>query len=598
MNQLHKKITLIFLVFSIFYLIFSQDNDLNLRVITYNIQTASNYRDDTPQNIDTLLNDWGVDILGTQELHMEQVNAFDEELTEYDWFGVARLDGDTNGETCVIFYNKNRLELLDQSTFWLSTNPDKIGSRSWDAAFPRIVTWGKFRMKSNNAIFFAYNTHFDHYSSLAREESAKLLKKVINEEAGFHPVLAIGDFNCRPDSTPYNFMLEHDDNILNLHDSKLVSEQGAFGPEGTSNEFTIDNPTKRIDYIFVNSLFNVKNYGVINEKPGGEFISDHFPVYSELEFNLSTEPVMPELTAYAGDGKVTLNWDKMSEKTTYEESILDYNDFQGYKLYRSRDPEMSDALINPGLWYIPIMRQPELVCDKIDGRKGHTNYGIVDGFGFYLGEDSGIQHFYIDDSVENGETYYYVLTAYDHGIDSILHGYQPLENSYSIEMDNGQIISQTKNTAIVTPKKYEENTTLPAVEFDTSKVTVGNFDFTIEVFDPNKIIPNKEYKLNFLADTLPKHAVDFYQHPFDMLYLNNGFEIRSVSNDSLILREDKFNYTSNNIVYDRLEEYYHFRRGLLLYSDVFDGLQLSFQRETNFASFASQKTGWIEGNAN
>ena len=39
----------------------------------------------------------------------------------------------------------------------------------------------------------------------------------------------------------------------------------------------------------------------------------------------------------------------------------------------------------------------------------------IAGFAFYLGDDSGIEHSYVDSSVQNGRTYYYALVAYNTG---------------------------------------------------------------------------------------------------------------------------------------------------------------------------------------
>lgn len=579
---------------------YSQTGTENIKVMSYNIQTGSYYMPETPKIVDTLLNEWDIDILGTQELHIDEVKDFDAELEHYDWFGIGRDDGDVLGETSVIFYKEDKYEVLEHNTFWLSETPDVIGSESWNTAVTRIVTWGKFKIKSNDQVFYVFNTHFDHVSSWAREESAKLAKKVINEEAGFHPVIFTGDFNCEPNSTPYYILVENKEESLNLFDSKTITAQEPFGSDGTYNDFSNLDPTRRIDFIFVNPFIDVKNYGVVNEKSGDNFVSDHFPVYTKLELYFLTPPVMPELSAHASERKVNLSWDYDSEEKTYENAIIDTNDFQGYKLYRSKNPDMSDAVLIPGYWDVPLMRDPLMVCDIKDGKKGHTNYGIVDGFGYYLGEDSGLQHFYVDESVENDVTYYYVLTAYDNGIEGILDGYQPMENNYSIVLDNsGNVISQTKNTAVVTPQEYEDNLVLPDVSIDTSNKTFGTLELDINVFYPEMIKSEKKYKIEFLVDTLDEHAVDYvkYRHDNDLLYVNNGFEIWSVDNDSLVYREDKNDHPLDNIVNYPEGGYYHFKTGERIKSEVFEGLQISLQMPNKFASYSPERSGWLQGNA-
>jgi endonuclease/exonuclease/phosphatase family metal-dependent hydrolase len=129
------------------------------------------------------------------------------DMPEYSWFGVCRTDGSTNpvpdGEFSAILYRKDRFELLDGNTFWLSETPEEKGSVGWDAALPRIVTWVKFKDKQTGKVFFHFNTHFDHIGVVARNESAKLLKQRAHSIAGDTPVIITGDFNCGENEQPY-----------------------------------------------------------------------------------------------------------------------------------------------------------------------------------------------------------------------------------------------------------------------------------------------------------------------------------------------------------------------------------------------------------
>ncbi|MCH90940.1 dnase I-like superfamily protein, partial [Trifolium medium] len=50
----------------------------------------------------------------------------------YDQFGVSRKGPqDTTDEHCTIFYDKEKVELLEGGTFWLSESPSVPGSISW-----------------------------------------------------------------------------------------------------------------------------------------------------------------------------------------------------------------------------------------------------------------------------------------------------------------------------------------------------------------------------------------------------------------------------------------------------------------------------------
>ena len=60
--------------------------------------------------------------------------------------------------------------------FWPET-PSVPGSKSWDAAITRMVTWAQFKDLKTGKVFFAFNTHFDHIGKEARRQSAHLLLK-------------------------------------------------------------------------------------------------------------------------------------------------------------------------------------------------------------------------------------------------------------------------------------------------------------------------------------------------------------------------------------------------------------------------------------
>jgi len=289
MNKIQFKLTIFALTLMLFAVSCGNgsnnkkaETSANINVMTYNIRTWSNYKECTPQRVDDLMNEREIDVLGSQELHIEQIHDIDSLLENYNWFGVARDDGKEDGEFCAIFYNKDNLELKEKDTFWLSETPDVAGSKSWNSACNRIVTWGKFKVKSSGKTFYHFNTHFDHRSDLARKESAKLLRKMIIEKVNQKPVIITGDFNFTPNSNPYNIVTAKNDN-LKIFDSKEITLQKPLGSQGTSNSFEELNPTRRIDYVFVNNFAKVKSYEVINEKYKDEFISDHFPVHANIE---------------------------------------------------------------------------------------------------------------------------------------------------------------------------------------------------------------------------------------------------------------------------------------------------------------------------
>src|SRR5690606_25677259 len=77
------------------------------------------------------------DIFGSQEVLKGQLDDMLNALSEYDYIGVGRDNGKDKGEFSPIFYKRNKFNLQDFGTFWLSEKTD-YPNKGWDAALPRI----------------------------------------------------------------------------------------------------------------------------------------------------------------------------------------------------------------------------------------------------------------------------------------------------------------------------------------------------------------------------------------------------------------------------------------------------------------------------
>ncbi len=257
-------------------------NAQELEIMSYNIKFANesdgeNAWSKRKNHLTNQLKFYEPDVFGVQEALVGQLKHFKTEMPAYKYVGVARDDGKEAGEFSAIFYDSEKLEILEENTFWLSETPDKI-SVGWDAALERICTYAKFRDKESGKTFWMFNTHFDHVGQKAREESAKLIYKKIKEvNAEELPVLLSGDFNLEPEATGIQYLSEK------LNDSKKITSLD-FGPEGTYNGYNFTAPvTRRIDYIFVSDRVEVKKYAVLSDSWDLKYPSDHLPVMVKVK---------------------------------------------------------------------------------------------------------------------------------------------------------------------------------------------------------------------------------------------------------------------------------------------------------------------------
>lgn len=280
-----KKLTLIMLAFVAcagMRAYGAKDATINLATFNIRMNTSSDGVNAWPNRIDKvigLIRFHEFDIFGIQEGLPEQMKDL-EKMSEYAHVGVGRDDGISKGEHSAIFYLKDRFEVLESGTFWLSDTTDKP-SYGWDAKIRRICSWAKMRDLQTKKTFYYFNTHFDHIAPIARRESAKLLLSVIKEKTGGkYPVICSGDFNATPSSEPIQIMLS------GLKNSKAISKTPPYTPGYTFPTFgvLVKNREGRedIDHIFVNDKIEILKYGVLTDSDGANHPSDHHPVLVKL----------------------------------------------------------------------------------------------------------------------------------------------------------------------------------------------------------------------------------------------------------------------------------------------------------------------------
>jgi len=233
------------------------------------------------ENIVRMIHFYDLDIIGMQEVLVNQLNFLRTNLDQYSFVGVGREDGKEKGEYAPIFYNKDRFKALKNGTFWLSETPDKV-SKGWDADLERIATWVILKDKMTGKKFVVMNTHFDHIGKQARIESAKLLKQKSISLANDLPIVLTGDFNLTPESEGIQTLVAPN-GANTLIDSKKVATF-KYGPDWTTCGFD-NRPFKErkiIDYIFTRHVKKIKRYAVLAETLNDIFLSDHCPVYAQI----------------------------------------------------------------------------------------------------------------------------------------------------------------------------------------------------------------------------------------------------------------------------------------------------------------------------
>lgn len=216
------------------------------------------------------------DVFGIQEGLKDQIEFLDSQCTQYARVGVGRDDGVMGGEIMAIYYLRDRFELLDSGTLWLSETPTEV-SRGWDGACNRTMTWVKLKDKTSGKAFFFFNTHLDHKGRQARQESIKLITSEIERIAGKkHPAILGGDFNSPVDNPIYDPLKKF---MSDVREKAPVTDS-----KGTFNGFGSAPDTILIDHLFYRGGLKCQSFRTLDGNYGVGYISDHYPI--EMIFTL------------------------------------------------------------------------------------------------------------------------------------------------------------------------------------------------------------------------------------------------------------------------------------------------------------------------
>lgn len=248
-----------------------------LRLATFNIRFSGGDRgknswENRRELVSETITKINPDLLGLQEALHRQITDLEKKHPGYAWVGVGRDDGKKAGEFSPLFYRKKKFEVLAQGTFWLSDTPDIPGSRSWESACTRVCTWAKLKQKSNGKIITVFNTHWDHRSQQAREESAKTILPHL-KKPGLGQVILMGDFNATETNPALQTLTES--SLINAYLSLYHADEN----RNTFHHWNGKTAGQRtIDHIFLTGTPQIKKAWIERHHRGDRWPSDHLPV--------------------------------------------------------------------------------------------------------------------------------------------------------------------------------------------------------------------------------------------------------------------------------------------------------------------------------
>jgi endonuclease/exonuclease/phosphatase family metal-dependent hydrolase len=267
-------------------------------IMTYNLRFDSpsdgiNRWPNRKNKIANLILRHNPDLMGFQEDSYIHVTDLDALLTDYKWIGYGAING-VNGndsEDAIdhlnsIFYNTQRLNLLEQGVFWYADDTS-IPDATWSEGYYRTCVWAKFKERQSDHIFYHFNTHLQHKEDedIRLIQAQLLLSKIHEITQGDFPLTLTGDFNTIPSSVTYSLLSDNSSQVP-LIDTKNNSALEHEGTDATFFGFDAKNENgKEIDFIFQFQFKNVLFHKTINDYNDWFYPSDHCPVLTQISLN-------------------------------------------------------------------------------------------------------------------------------------------------------------------------------------------------------------------------------------------------------------------------------------------------------------------------
>jgi endonuclease/exonuclease/phosphatase family metal-dependent hydrolase len=217
------------------------------------------------------------DLLGTQEGTVPQLGYLEEHLTGYLPL-TAHRRVDPTCQYPTIFYRGDRFQVEESNEFWLSETPQAHRSVSWGSAFPRMVTYGRFRENGRAVNFYFINTHLDHVSEAARREGARMIREFFFPL--HRPLILVGDFNEPPGETVYREFIHGGSPLKDTWRQVYAPEEEATSQHGFDGQAR----GSRIDWILASPPFVVRRAALVTDHQEGRYPSDHFPYEAEVDY--------------------------------------------------------------------------------------------------------------------------------------------------------------------------------------------------------------------------------------------------------------------------------------------------------------------------
>ena len=211
----------------------------------------------------------------------------------------------------------------------------------------------------------------------------------------------------------------------------------------------------------------------------------------EKNYQFAKPPEKPNVTVVPGDEKVTLYWDNIAESSV--DPISEEQDFEGYAIYRSTDPQFLDQQTITDAYGTNFLFEPHKMANGASAKFDLINeyVGLSDivysnrGVYFNLGNNTGLRHSFVDsNNVINGQTYYYAVTSYDRGSSALAISPSECSKLITVNPERNETFLDV-NTAKIIPRPRAAGYQSSYIDSDTIMHSSGKAtgQISIEIID-------------------------------------------------------------------------------------------------------------------
>lgn len=185
--------------------------DTSLKTMSFNILCNQRTDERVAAVIDTIRRN-DPDTFGVQEAAPAWMTILKDSFgAEYECVGEGR--GGSSSEYSAIFYRKDRFNLIESGTQWLSETPTVKGSKMAGAEYPRIFTYAVLECKDTGRRFIHLNTHTDHVpdqtvdGAEVRLKQVQVITRFLKQNYFDLPTIISGDLNDQKSSPSVQHLL-------------------------------------------------------------------------------------------------------------------------------------------------------------------------------------------------------------------------------------------------------------------------------------------------------------------------------------------------------------------------------------------------------